>query len=121
MSSADDQLVKALLTDRYSHKRFSDLTKTTTHHGRTIDSAVTEASALRAALNATVDGRNLVESLQENPSPTGWLLDPTMKISGRDYIKAVHLRLNCMKTPSRSSRGNRNRWQTTTIFHKPAK
>ena len=106
MSSGNDQLVKTLLTDRYSHKRFSDLTQTTTHHGRTIDSAMTEASALRAALTETVDGRNLVESLQENPSPTGWLLDPTMKISGRDFVKAVHVRLNCMKTPSRSSRGN---------------
>jgi hypothetical protein len=103
--SDNDPLVRLLLNERYSRKRFDCLIKPVEKYGVRITDPSEEARALRIALKSTIDGRNLAQSLTECPSPQHWVTDPSYGISGREFVKAIHVRMNVLKTPARAARG----------------
>ena len=72
--------------------------------GLCIIDRATENQSWAQRLHGTVDGAGLVQ-LALNKPLNKWLRDPLFKITPGEYIKCVHVRLNCLKTPSRAARG----------------
>lgn len=60
----------------------------------------------RKRLIESVDGRGLAIA-DDCPQSSQWITRPNCGISGKEFVKAVHVRLNLLKTPARSGRGGR--------------
>lgn len=56
-------------------------------------------------LLASVDGRGLEHHSQSGSYKSFWVIDRASKLSGREYVSAVHVRGSLLKTPSRGARG----------------
>ena len=54
-------------------------------------------------LEGTCDNKQLVSDALSRKTHS-WLLDPHFHMKGGDFVKAVHVRLKCLKSPSRQSR-----------------
>ncbi len=59
----------------------------------------------RGMLHSSVDGRGLAH-LSEHPRSSAWVNDVSLSgLSGGEYVKAIHVRLACLRTRSRAARG----------------
>ena len=80
-------------------------TKVATLAGVSVVTKADEAEAWKRCLLESVDGRGL-RPAGRTPSAGRWVTDPSFKITGKDFIKAIHVRLACLKTPVRAARGS---------------
>ena len=60
--------------------------------------------AWKRELASTCDGKGICPPGTE-PSGAGWITNPWLKLSGGEYVKALHVRLNALDTGERRSRG----------------
>ena len=64
-------------------------------------------------VNSSIDGRGLAIA-RNCPQSSEWLTHPNCGISGKEFVKAVHMRGNLLRTPARAGRGGR---ASTSCFH----
>ena len=99
-----DDLLSSAVTSQVDSKGWERNTQYPKLAGREITTDLLEAEVWRDSLLATEDGKGLKE-FQRGPQFTSWILDPLFPIAGREFVKAIHVRLNVFKTPTRSARG----------------
>lgn len=58
-------------------------------------------------LTSSCDGRGLAIARRCSSGSSMWLTRPNCGISGKEFVKAVHVRCNLLKTPARAGRGGR--------------
>lgn len=63
------------------------------------------ASSWAELLHSSVDGKGLAHHSPSDPYKSFWVIDKWSRLSGREYISALHVRGSLLKTPSRASRG----------------
>ena len=104
---ANDQALESVLVDAYGGRILERLTKTPHWNDRPILSVECEATVARTLLVESVDGRPFagrLGSLTKNESR--WVNDPVgMKVGGREFVNALHMRLGIVKTGERATRG----------------
>ena len=61
----------------------------------------------RTLMVSSCDGRGL-SIARDCPQSSEWLTRPNIGISGKEFVKAIHVRLNALKTPARAGRGGRS-------------
>ena len=105
MQNASDPIVRACLSASYSASVLSRVNQPHHKGGIEILSKRDEREAWANCLSRTVDGCGLVHLSQTELPCSAWLVDPAMRLAGKEFLKALHVRLNCLKTPSRESRG----------------
>ena len=92
---------------RMARRRLGDLSERTkillTKDGRLIESAEQQRKMFRNDLLRMVNCQGL-QKANEVPVCHAWILDGTAFLSGKDYIKSIHLRYNCLYNKSRASR-----------------
>ena len=64
-------------------------------------------------VKSSIDGRGLAIA-RNCPQSSEWLTHPNCGISGKEFVKAVHMRGNLLRTPARAGRGGR---ASTSCFH----
>ena len=104
LQSSNDKVILGMLDAGYKEKQFARLTKTQSMANRLILNVKDESNAWAQVLHSTVDDGGLVEFASANPR-NAWLRDPSLQIKGGDFVKAVAVRLNTLKTPSRAAQG----------------
>ena len=62
----------------------------------------------RKLLVKSIDGRGL-SIARECPSSSEWVSRPNCGITGKEFVKAIHMRFNLLRTPARAGRGGRGR------------
>ena len=107
MMGSDDPVVQAYLEMESNAGLLARFTKVLRLGDVDIIDKASEGRAWKEKLNGTVDGRGLSQHSESPSWVNSWLTDPLYKICGRDFVKAVHVRCGCLKTPSRAARGNR--------------
>ncbi len=113
LSKTNDWLTKWAIETRFSllKKRLEERpivvrTQKRLYHIRQRTTREEEKEFWRKRLWESADGRDM----EEHSHTTGidrWVIDPSMKLTGTEYIKALHVRLKCLETPSRRSRFER--------------
>ena len=106
LRKSDDRIVQAFLNTEDGEHRLRLMLRLRTMGGITVQTPENERRAWRDSLIQMVDGKGL-QFHRPDHKESCWLTDPTMDIRGGDFIKAVHVRLSCLKTPSRAARGER--------------
>ena len=61
----------------------------------------------RKLLIDSIDGRGLTITRECSTRASEWVSRPNSGITGKEYVKAVHLRFNALRTPARAGRGGR--------------
>ena len=67
----------------------------------------------RELLIGSVDGRGLTVA-EDCPRSSQWITRPNCGVSGKEFVKAVHVRFNLLKTPARAGRGGRGNMNCPT-------
>jgi len=106
LSNSSDPVVLALLGTPRAVARLTRL-NLEIRLGRTIiENSQTENAAWREELVRSVDGGGLTMHA-DCPKLSQWVTDDSYNLKGGEFIRAIHVRLNSMITPSRATRGRR--------------
>ncbi|HIL90420.1 MAG TPA: reverse transcriptase family protein, partial [Gemmatimonadetes bacterium] len=68
-----------------------------------VSAKIAENQHWSGKLHGSVDGRGLNQHGRV-PAAHAWMRDPSLRISGGEFIRALHTRLACLKTPLRAAR-----------------
>ena len=77
----------------------------TTFSGFPLTMREANRAAWQSSLHASVDGRGLGPACDPRSATDDWIIDPTISRTGQEFVRAVHVRLNLLRTPERKCRG----------------
>ena len=102
-----DPVVRALAQVPENQRLINRLTKVRRLGVLDVVDKTTERDAWRSELLKRVDGRGMVHFTKVKGIHE-WITNPKFKISGGEFVKAMHVRCSTLKTPARAARvGNR--------------
>lgn len=109
MRNDRDLVIKELASVEYVMRTWAVPPCPTDDNGRLVTTKFSEAAWWKSKLVQTCDGRDLDSFENSHPAGSRWLKDPFggPKYTGEEFIRAVHVRANCLATPERRSRGRR--------------
>lgn len=116
LKDCNDPVVRAIagwkcVEQDWSRLKLASVTNTLTNEVVIADSASNERECGAQRLYASRDGQDLRGFAEAGPASSRWVLDPPddYPLSGRNYLRALHVRGNLVATPERSRRGRANR------------
>lgn len=104
LSASLDPVVQAIYTSIAGQASVTRIHKPIRFNNKDIDTKNSEQKAWSEELYSKVDGKGLRQH-QNSKMINKWVTDCSLKISGADFVHAIQVRSNTLKTPARAARG----------------
>lgn len=119
LETTEDGVLRALLHSSAGEALYRTVGVAIRIGGSLVNTKQGLATAIADKLYRTTDGRGLSEA-GEATRAQSWISDPTLQISGGDFIKANAVRAACLKTKVRAARGRAEANRLCTSCNEPA-
>ena len=106
LSSSVDKVVQAILKSEAGQASIAKIHNPKRVNNREVNTKQDEREIWSSKLYSRVDGKGLGQH-QDSKMINDWVNDCSLKISGADYIRAIQVRTNTLKTPARAARGRK--------------
>ena len=104
LSASEDPVVQALLKTKSGIDKIRNIHKPVTKYHINVVNTESENEVWSTELYSRVDGRGLLQH-SRNTDVNDWISNCKLRIGAGDFIRAIHVRANTLKTPSRAARG----------------
>ena len=106
LSASIDPVIQAILKSEAGRASVARIHKTRKVNGIEVDTKQAEREVWTEEMYSRLDGKGMKQHRDSN-TINDWVSDCSLKISGADFVRAIQIRLNTLKTPARAARGRR--------------
>ena len=106
LSASIDPVIQAILKSEAGQASVARIHKTRRVNGIDVETKQAEREVWMEEMYSRVDGKGMKQH-RDSETINEWVSDCSYKISGADFIQAIQIRMNTLKTPARAARGRK--------------